>query len=175
MGQQVLHRQGSPIVTMSRSSWLAGGRLGWRSGSLGTSRSSVPDSGGRRFTELRENGWSWLLEGERLDHIMTSAIVDVGHIVTTHALAVGDLDLANSRRASRSELRHTTRSPNSTWSKSDVQAATNRAPMRTSARTSSTAATTASGRSSFRSGHPESSTTRAGCHREPGVRGSPHR
>jgi len=49
---------------------------------------------GEPFTELRENGWSWLLEGERLDHIMTSAIVDVGHIVTTHALAVGDLDLA---------------------------------------------------------------------------------
>ena len=26
---------------------------------------------------------------------MTAAIVDVGHIVTTHALAVGDLDLAD--------------------------------------------------------------------------------
>lgn len=26
---------------------------------------------------------------------MTAAIVDVGHIVTTHALAIGDLDLAD--------------------------------------------------------------------------------
>jgi nucleoid-associated protein YgaU len=50
---------------------------------------------GEPFTELRDHGWTWLLEGERLDHIMTSAIVDVGHIVTTHALAVGDLDLAD--------------------------------------------------------------------------------
>lgn len=29
-----------------------------------------------------------------MDHIMTCAIVDVGHIVTTHGLATGDLDLA---------------------------------------------------------------------------------
>ncbi|MBC9733842.1 LysM peptidoglycan-binding domain-containing protein [Nocardioides marmotae] len=50
---------------------------------------------GEPFTDLRKDGWGWLLEGERLDHIMTAAIVDVGHIVTTHALAVGDLDLAD--------------------------------------------------------------------------------
>ena len=31
---------------------------------------------------------------ERLDHIMACAIVDTAHIVATHALAVGDLDLA---------------------------------------------------------------------------------
>lgn len=49
---------------------------------------------GEPFTDLRKDGWSWLLEGDRLDHIMTAAIVDVGHIVTSHALAVGDLDLA---------------------------------------------------------------------------------
>jgi len=49
---------------------------------------------GEPFTELRESGWGWLLEGERLDHIMTSAIVDVAHIVTAHALAGGDTDLA---------------------------------------------------------------------------------
>ena len=50
---------------------------------------------GEPFTDLRKDGWGWLLEGDRLDHIMTAAIVDVGHIVTTHALAVRDLDLAD--------------------------------------------------------------------------------
>jgi hypothetical protein len=50
---------------------------------------------GEPFTDLRKDGWGWLLEGDRLDHIMTAAIVDVGHIVTTHALAVGELDLAD--------------------------------------------------------------------------------
>ena len=50
---------------------------------------------GEPFTDLRKDGWGWLLEGDRLDHIMTAAIVDVGHIVTTHTLAVGDLDLAD--------------------------------------------------------------------------------
>lgn len=50
---------------------------------------------GEPFTDLRKDGWGWLLEGDRLDHIMTAAIVDVGHIVTTHALAVGNIDLAD--------------------------------------------------------------------------------
>ncbi|RYP84351.1 LysM peptidoglycan-binding domain-containing protein [Nocardioides guangzhouensis] len=50
---------------------------------------------GEPFTDLRKDGWGWLLEGDRLDHIMTAAIVDVGHIVTTHALALGDLGLAD--------------------------------------------------------------------------------
>ncbi len=50
---------------------------------------------GEPFTDLRKDGWGWLLEGDRLDHIMTAAIVEVGHIVTTHAMAEGDLDLAD--------------------------------------------------------------------------------
>lgn len=49
---------------------------------------------GEPFTDLRKDGWGWLLEGDRLDHIMTAAIVDVCHIVTVHALTVGDLELA---------------------------------------------------------------------------------
>jgi nucleoid-associated protein YgaU len=49
---------------------------------------------GEPFTELREGHWNWLLDGDRWDHIMTSAIVDVGHVVTTHALGVRDHDLA---------------------------------------------------------------------------------
>jgi LysM repeat protein len=50
---------------------------------------------GEPFTDLRKDGWGWLLEGDRLDHIMTAAIVDVGHIVITHALVTGDLELAD--------------------------------------------------------------------------------
>ncbi|MBF4768618.1 LysM peptidoglycan-binding domain-containing protein [Nocardioides agariphilus] len=49
---------------------------------------------GEPFSDLRKDHWNWLLEGDRWDHIMTSAVVDVGHIVTTHALATGDRDLA---------------------------------------------------------------------------------
>ncbi|MGV1007089.1 MAG: LysM peptidoglycan-binding domain-containing protein [Dermatophilaceae bacterium] len=39
-------------------------------------------------------GWAWLLEGDRLDEHMAVAIVDVAHIVTTDALAHGDLPAA---------------------------------------------------------------------------------
>ena len=49
---------------------------------------------GEPFSELRDSGWTWLLEGARIDQIMASAIVDVAHLVTTQALAAGDLDLA---------------------------------------------------------------------------------
>lgn len=49
---------------------------------------------GEPFSDLRPTGWGWLLEGERLDHVMSCAIVDTGHILTTHALSIGDLDLA---------------------------------------------------------------------------------
>ncbi|MGZ6583129.1 MAG: LysM peptidoglycan-binding domain-containing protein [Solirubrobacteraceae bacterium] len=49
---------------------------------------------GEPFSDLRPNGWGWLLDGDRHDHIAAAAIVDTAHIVTTHALTVGDLDLA---------------------------------------------------------------------------------
>ncbi len=49
---------------------------------------------GRPFDRLREGGWSWLTDGDRLDHHMVSAVVDVAHLVTAHALQVGDLSLA---------------------------------------------------------------------------------
>lgn len=50
---------------------------------------------GQPFTNLRPEGWSWLLDGDRIDEIMTAAIADVGHVVTTHGLTVGDLELAD--------------------------------------------------------------------------------
>ena len=34
------------------------------------------------------------MEGERLDHVMSCAIVDTAHVVVSHALSVGDLDVA---------------------------------------------------------------------------------
>lgn len=46
---------------------------------------------GQPFDQLRPAGWSWLFDGERLDLAMTCAIVDVAHVVTTQALAEGDL------------------------------------------------------------------------------------
>lgn len=49
---------------------------------------------GEPFSQLRPAGWSWLLDGDRHDHIATCAIVDVAHIVISHALATGDLDVA---------------------------------------------------------------------------------
>ena len=49
---------------------------------------------GEPFTHLRPAGWSWLLDGNRIDHIITCAIVDVAHIVTTHALTSEDFELA---------------------------------------------------------------------------------
>jgi hypothetical protein len=49
---------------------------------------------GEPFSRLHDRDRSWLLEGERWDHIMTSAIVDVGHIVSAHALANDDSALA---------------------------------------------------------------------------------
>lgn len=39
-------------------------------------------------------GWSWLIGGDRHDEHARVAIVDVAHIVTTHALAAGDLTAA---------------------------------------------------------------------------------
>jgi nucleoid-associated protein YgaU len=39
-------------------------------------------------------GWAWLLDGDRLDEHLAVAVVDVAHLVTTDALADGDLPTA---------------------------------------------------------------------------------
>jgi len=39
-------------------------------------------------------GWTWLIDGDRLDEHATVAVVDVAHLVATHALSVGDLTAA---------------------------------------------------------------------------------
>jgi hypothetical protein len=49
---------------------------------------------GQPFDKLRPGRWSWLYEGDRLDHHLTCGIVDVAHLVTTSALAEGDLNAA---------------------------------------------------------------------------------
>lgn len=49
---------------------------------------------GEPFSRLGDRDWSWLLEGDRWDQVITSAIVDVGHIVSAHALADNDTALA---------------------------------------------------------------------------------
>lgn len=50
---------------------------------------------GEPFTHTRERGWTWMLDGDRTDQLMTCAIVDVAHIVITRALDEDDLDLAH--------------------------------------------------------------------------------
>lgn len=45
---------------------------------------------GRPFDRLRDGGWSFLSEGDRLDQHMICAIVDVAHLVTTCSLQAGD-------------------------------------------------------------------------------------
>jgi nucleoid-associated protein YgaU len=48
---------------------------------------------GPPFDQLRPGGYGWLAETPH-DHYLTAAIVDVAHIVATHALAVGEHQLA---------------------------------------------------------------------------------
>lgn len=61
---------------------------------------------GQPFDQLRETGWSWLLDDDaRLHDTLACAVVDVAHIVVNDALANGDLDRARhaaetARRAS---------------------------------------------------------------------------
>ncbi len=49
------------------------------------------------FSHLRERGWSWLLDGERLHETIGCAIVDTAHVIVVDALAKDDL--ATARRA----------------------------------------------------------------------------
>lgn len=63
-------------------------------GGLADLKSALRLVAGEPFTQLRPAGWSWLLEGDRTDHIVTCAIADVTHLVTTRALAEGDIELA---------------------------------------------------------------------------------
>jgi hypothetical protein len=49
---------------------------------------------GRPFDQLRPAGWTWLIDGDRVDHHMICAVTDVAHILVTHHLQSGDLDAA---------------------------------------------------------------------------------
>jgi LysM repeat protein len=46
------------------------------------------------FSHLRERGWSWLLDDERLHETIGCAIVDTAHVIVVDALATGDLATA---------------------------------------------------------------------------------
>jgi len=49
---------------------------------------------GPPFDQLRSDGYEWLTDGARIDHHLVCGIADVAHLVTTHALAVGDIKRA---------------------------------------------------------------------------------
>jgi nucleoid-associated protein YgaU len=49
---------------------------------------------GRPFDKTRAKGWTWLFEGDRIDHTMTAVIGDVAHLVHTRAMAEDDIELA---------------------------------------------------------------------------------
>ncbi|MET8520824.1 LysM peptidoglycan-binding domain-containing protein [Nocardioides sp. NPDC004968] len=49
---------------------------------------------GEPFSRLRDNGWSWLLDGQRHDHIAVSMIVDTAHLVVNRALTDSQHDIA---------------------------------------------------------------------------------
>lgn len=49
---------------------------------------------GRPFDQLREGGWSWLVDGERTDHYMSFAVADVAFLVTTHCLEQAEIQQA---------------------------------------------------------------------------------
>ena len=49
---------------------------------------------GQPFSSLRDQGWNWLLDEERVHETSTFAVVDVAHIVVTDALSRGDLGRA---------------------------------------------------------------------------------
>jgi nucleoid-associated protein YgaU len=49
---------------------------------------------GAPFDQLRADGYEWLTEGARIDHHLVCGVVDVAHVLTTHALATGDITAA---------------------------------------------------------------------------------
>ena len=72
---------------------------------------------GRPFDQLRPAGWTWLFEGDRVDHHMICAIGDVAHILVTHHLHAGDYEAA--RRAAAVALQA---DPDSETAKLDLAA-----------------------------------------------------
>jgi nucleoid-associated protein YgaU len=44
------------------------------------------------FSRLRDGGWSWLFEGDRLDHQAARSVSDCSHILTTHYLSHDEVE-----------------------------------------------------------------------------------
>lgn len=49
---------------------------------------------GQPFSQLRDKGWSWLLDDQRHDHIAVSMIVDTAHLVVNRALTEDQHNIA---------------------------------------------------------------------------------
>ncbi len=49
---------------------------------------------GRPFDQPRAHGWTWLSEGDRIDHHMVCAVGDVAHTMVTHHLHADDVEAA---------------------------------------------------------------------------------
>lgn len=82
-------------VDLLRRLRLAGQAAGGASGVSRIATALVELVDGQPFSRLRDGGWSWLLDGDRIDEHMVVAICDMAHIATTHYLHQGDL--ANAR------------------------------------------------------------------------------
>lgn len=149
----------SAISTCSQVRALAAKSRG--SGGVTGLASALHLLSGEPFTNLRKDGSGWLPEGDRLDHIMTAAVVDVGHLLASQALAVGDLDLADFASNVALTASRTTRSRTSTASRSTGPPATRTEPPRACGATTSIEVTTTSGRSFGRLEPRKSSRTNA--------------
>ena len=97
---------------------------------------------GPPFDQLRSDGYEWLTEGARLDHHLVCGIADVAHVVTTHALAVGDIKRARAAAEIAQVAAPTRRSPGWTSSRSGRPRGTSRKRKTTCATRSATGPTT---------------------------------
>jgi nucleoid-associated protein YgaU len=61
---------------------------------IGDLKTAISLVTGVPFSNLRDKGWSWLLDTERLHETIGHAIVDMAHIIVIDAMAKGDLALA---------------------------------------------------------------------------------
>ena len=118
---------------------------------------------GGAVQQLRDRGWSWLLDTERLHETIGCAIVDTAHILVVDAIAKGDLTLA--RKAAETACKAAPYDDICRLDLVKVAAAEGhgKPPTRCSTTTSSTAPTTTCHPSTSRSGRPTWSARKVGA------------